>query len=160
MYQPCTSCGQPYPYRTVSTDGGPYRYVAPQTINEYVGRNIQTSIQGQRVIANVLRFDPRTGMVQLIVFTPYGQQFWEVHYSDLVGISPYFGPLPGTGGGHTPGPGGYPGGGYPGGGYPGGRYPGGGYPGGGFPGRGYPGGGYPPGSGYGGSYGSSGGSST
>ena len=94
-------------------DGQPIlQYVAPQTVSAYVGQTVMTSIPGYgRVRAFILSFNPNTGMAQLLIATPYGgQQYLEVHYSDMVGISPV---IAGGGGGGGAGVG--PGGGFGGG---------------------------------------------
>ncbi len=109
-----------------SSDRQPMQIVAPATIQSYIGRNITTFIPGYgRVRAYVINYNPATGMVDLLIFTPYGQQYTQVSSFDMVGIAPDFG-------------GGFPGGAFPGGAFPGGAFPGGGQggPGGGLGGPG------------------------
>lgn len=72
-------------------------YLPPSVIERYVNQWITTSIQGYgRVVAYVLSFDRRNGMVSLLIYPApaYQPQFIQVHHSDLVGISPYTGPIP------------------------------------------------------------------
>ena len=99
----CFNC--PY-YRQVPP--GSMQYLPPQTIEQYVGKTVDTYIQGYgRVRAYILAYNKQTGMVQLIIVTPWGgQQYFEVYHGDMTGITPV---IPGTGGGPG-GPGG-PGGG-------------------------------------------------
>lgn len=100
-------------------------YLPPSVINNYVGQWITTSIPtfGQ-VIAFVTDFNRRTGMVSMFIYQApyYRPQFIQVHNSDLIGIAPYYGPVPprpqpnpwhpgGGGGGHHGG-GGWHGGGH------------------------------------------------
>ncbi|MDQ0207877.1 hypothetical protein [Alkalicoccobacillus murimartini] len=82
----------------------------PVVVNQYLHQWVTTTIPGYgRVIAYVADFNQNTGMVSLLVYQPpyYNQQFVQVHNTDLVGISPYFGPTPprpGHGGGGGQGP--------------------------------------------------------
>ncbi len=72
-------------------------FLPPSVIEQYMNQWIVTSIQGYgRVIAYVLDFNRRNGMVSLLIFPEpfYQQQFIQVHNSDLVGIAPYTGPIP------------------------------------------------------------------
>lgn len=72
-------------------------FLPPSVIERYMNQWIVTSIQGYgRVIAYVLDFNPRNGMVSLLIYPEpfYQQQFIQVHNSDLVGIAPYTGPIP------------------------------------------------------------------
>lgn len=125
-------------------------YLPPSVIERYLNQWITTSIPGYgQVIAYVLDYNPRNGMVSLLIYQEpyYQQQFIQVHNSDLVGIAPYMGPIPPRPRPRPPRPpwqgpgqsGGYPGqqpwqpGGYPGqqpwqpGGYPGQQQSGGGF---------------------------------
>ena len=107
----------------------------PVVVNQYLHQWVTTTIPGYgRVIAYVADFNQNTGMVTLLVYQPpfYNQQYVQVHNTDLVGISPYFGPTPPRpghgGGGQGPwNPGGGQGGGQgpwnPGGGQGGGQGP-------------------------------------
>ncbi|WP_209125539.1 hypothetical protein [Alkalihalobacillus sp. BA299] len=73
------------------------QYIPPTVIDRYVNQWITTSIPNYgQVIAYVLDYNPRTGMVSMFIYQPprYRQQYIQVHYSDMVGISPYFGPTP------------------------------------------------------------------
>jgi hypothetical protein len=75
------------------------QFVAPSAITPYIGRWITTSVPtyGQ-IIAYVSQFNQATGMVDLWVYRR-GQaqpQFMQFHYSDLIGIGPYYGPIPPT----------------------------------------------------------------
>lgn len=75
----------------------PLGYIPPNVIQQYMHQWITTSIQGYgHVIAYVADYNSSTGMVSLIIYpTPsYEPQYIQVHYSDLVGVSPYFGPTP------------------------------------------------------------------
>lgn len=83
----------------------------PVVVEQYLHQWIYTTIPGYgRVIAYVADFNRNTGMVSLLVYQApfYQQQFVQVHNTDLVGVSPYFGPTPprpgqgGGGGGHWP----------------------------------------------------------
>ncbi|MEK4565645.1 hypothetical protein MKX54_13335 [Alkalihalobacillus sp. FSL R5-0424] len=80
-------------------------FLPPVVIEQYLNQWVTTTIPGYgRVIAYVADFNRNTGMVSLLVYQPpfYNQQFVQVHNSDLVSISPYFGPTPprpGQGGG-------------------------------------------------------------
>ncbi|WP_100399627.1 hypothetical protein [Bacillus sp. FJAT-44742] len=71
--------------------------IPPQVISRYVNQWITTSIPGYgEVVAYVLEYNPRTGMVSLFMYregrvTP---QYIQVHFSDLIGIAPYYGPIP------------------------------------------------------------------
>ncbi|MFK3937262.1 hypothetical protein ACI2JA_07085 [Alkalihalobacillus sp. NPDC078783] len=77
----------------------------PVVVEQYLNQWVTTTIPGYgRVIAYVADFNRNTGMVSLLVYQPpfYNQQFVQVHNTDLVSISPYFGPTPprpGQGGG-------------------------------------------------------------
>lgn len=98
-------------------------YLPPVVIQQYMNQWIQTTIPGYgRVVAYVLDFNERTGMVSLFIYVPPRNrgQYIQVHYSDLIGIAPYFGPIPPRprprppfGGGPGPGPGGGGGGFFP-----------------------------------------------
>ncbi|HEY5561032.1 MAG TPA: hypothetical protein VIK72_04605, partial [Clostridiaceae bacterium] len=128
------------------------RYISPATLSSYVGSNITCYIEGYGVVnAYVVSFNPYTGIANLAILTPYGNQYIQVPNTAISNILPYSGlAYPGgyynggyyDGGYHGDGNhgGGYHGGGKPGGGYPGGGYPGGGKTGGGKPGGGTPGG--------------------
>lgn len=73
------------------------QFIPPSVIERYVNQWIETSIQGYgRVVAYVLDYNPRNGMVSLLIYPrpDYQQQYIQVHHSDLVGISPYTGPTP------------------------------------------------------------------
>ncbi|WP_185971016.1 hypothetical protein [Alkalicoccobacillus porphyridii] len=85
----------------------------PVVVEQYLHQWIYTTIPGYgRVIAYVADFNRNTGMVSLLVYQApfYNQQFVQVHNTDLVGVSPYFGPTPprpghgGGGGGGGQGP--------------------------------------------------------
>ncbi|SDH72247.1 hypothetical protein SAMN05192534_11027 [Alteribacillus persepolensis] len=93
---------------------GPYRqqepsvqYIPPVVIEGYVNQWIQTFIPGYgRVIAYVLDYNRRTGMVSMFIYQPpfYRRQYVQVYHGDLVGVSPYFGPTPPRPGGQPPRP--------------------------------------------------------
>ncbi len=72
-------------------------YLPPSVISDYVNQWITTSIPtyGQ-VVAYVTSFNRQNGMVSMFIYTPpyYQPQFIQVHHSDLIGISPYYGPIP------------------------------------------------------------------
>jgi hypothetical protein len=103
------------------------QFLPPVVISQYVNQWITTSIPNYgEVTAYVTDFNRRTGMVSMFIYrAPYYQpQFIQVHNSDLVGIAPYYGPIPPRPGRPPrpprpprPRPPYYP---YPGGGYPGG----------------------------------------
>ncbi|WP_240374889.1 hypothetical protein [Bacillus piscicola] len=83
------------------------QYIPPVVIERYLNQWIETSIQGYgRVIAYVLDYNARTGMVSLFMYAPpyYQQQYIQVHHSDLVGIQPYLGDVPPRPGGRPPRP--------------------------------------------------------
>ncbi|SFE74462.1 hypothetical protein [Alteribacillus iranensis] len=83
------------------------QYIPPTVIERYVNQWIRTSIPGYgQVIAYVLDYNNRTGMVSMFMYAPprYRRQYIQVHYSDLVGIQPYFGPTPPRPGGGQPQP--------------------------------------------------------
>ncbi|WP_062046664.1 hypothetical protein [Bacillus sp. JCM 19034] len=73
------------------------QYLPPTVISRYINRWITTSIPtyGQ-VVAYVINYNNRTGMVSLFMYAPprYVSQYIQVHHSDLIGISPYYGPIP------------------------------------------------------------------
>ena len=75
------------------------QFVPPSAITPYIGRWITTSIPtyGQ-VTAYVIQFHQANGMVDLWVYRPgvAQPQFMQFHYSDLIGIGPYYGPIPPT----------------------------------------------------------------
>jgi len=76
-------------YNRYYRPNGAQQLVAPQTVGAYIGQTIITTIPGYgRVRAFVLNFNKDTGMAQLLVATPGGQQYLEVHYSDMIGIAP------------------------------------------------------------------------
>jgi hypothetical protein len=76
-------------YNRYYRPNGAQQLVAPQTVGAYVGQTIITTIPGYgRVRAFVLGFNDNTGMASLLVATPGGQQYLEVHYSDMIGIAP------------------------------------------------------------------------
>ncbi|MBU8906840.1 hypothetical protein [Desertibacillus haloalkaliphilus] len=73
------------------------QFLPPTVIERYMNQWITTTIPGYgQVVAYVLDYNHRTGMVSLFIYPrpSYQQQFIQVHHSDLVGISPYFGPTP------------------------------------------------------------------
>ncbi|WP_078555133.1 hypothetical protein [Bacillus alkalicellulosilyticus] len=73
------------------------QFIPPTVISRYVNQWITTSIANYgQVVAYVLDYNDRTGMVSMFIYAPprYRQQYIQVHHSDLVGISPYFGPTP------------------------------------------------------------------
>ncbi|OLS39463.1 hypothetical protein BTR22_00915 [Alkalihalophilus pseudofirmus] len=73
------------------------QFLPPSVIDQYVNQWITTSIPGYgQVIAYVTDFNRRNGMVSMFIYqAPYYQpQFIQVHNSDLVGIAPYYGPIP------------------------------------------------------------------
>ena len=75
------------------------QYLPPVVIERYLNQWITTSIPGYgQVVAYVLDYNRQTGMVSLFIYPSprFQQQFIQVHHSDLVGISPYFGPTPPT----------------------------------------------------------------
>ena len=81
------------PYRQQPT----VQFLPPSVIERYVNQWITTSIQGYgRVVAYVLDYNRRNGMVSLLIYPEptYQQQYIQVHHSDLVGIAPYTGPTP------------------------------------------------------------------
>jgi len=64
-------------------DGGyrPYNFVAPDTVKSYIGSNITTYIDGYgNVRAHVISYDDATGMANLILLTPSGQKYIQVHH--------------------------------------------------------------------------------
>ncbi|RXT04914.1 hypothetical protein [Ammoniphilus sp. CFH 90114] len=73
------------------------QFVPPSAITPYIGQWITTSIPtiGQ-VTAYVSNYNRRTGMVDLWVYRPgtTQPQYMQYHYSDLIGIGPYQGPIP------------------------------------------------------------------
>jgi hypothetical protein len=103
----CFNC--PF-YRQPDGSTGTTQFVPLTTIEQYLGRTVETYIQGfGRIRAYILSLNKSTGMVQLIILTPWGgQQYFEVYYQDMIGISPV---IPGAGGGMGGGPsqGGWPG---------------------------------------------------
>ncbi|OLO37177.1 hypothetical protein BTR23_13665 [Alkalihalophilus pseudofirmus] len=83
------------------------QYIPPTVIERYVNQWITTSIPNYgQVVAYVLDYNPRTGMVSMFIYQAprYRQQYIQVHYSDMVGISPYFGPTPPRPQHHQPSP--------------------------------------------------------
>lgn len=73
------------------------QYVPPTVIDQYMNQWITTVIPGYgKVVAYVADYNQHTGMVSLLIYPApsYQQQYIQVHYSDLVGVSPYFGPTP------------------------------------------------------------------
>lgn len=72
-------------------------YLPSSVISDYVNQWIVTSIPtyGQ-VVAYVTDFNRRNGMVSMFIYPAphYQPQFIRVHHSDLIGISPYYGPIP------------------------------------------------------------------
>lgn len=73
------------------------QYLPPVVVERYINQWVTTSIPGYgQVVAYILDYNPRTGMVSMFIYAPpgYRQQFIQVHHSDLIGISPYFGPTP------------------------------------------------------------------
>jgi hypothetical protein len=73
------------------------QFIPPTVISQYVGQWITTSISGYgQVVAYVIDYNRRNGMVSLFMYTrnSYQPQYIQVHHSDLVGISPYYGPIP------------------------------------------------------------------
>ncbi|WP_368503814.1 hypothetical protein AB3N04_16885 [Alkalihalophilus sp. As8PL] len=73
------------------------QFLPPSVISQYVNQWITTAIPGYgQVVAYVTDFNPRNGMVSMFIYqAPYYQpQFIQVHNSDLVGIAPYYGPIP------------------------------------------------------------------
>ncbi|WP_088103484.1 hypothetical protein [Alkalihalobacillus urbisdiaboli] len=73
------------------------QFLPPNVIRQYVGQWITTSIPNYgQVVAYVIDYSRRTGMVSLFMYTSYAYQpqYIQVHHSDLVGISPYYGPIP------------------------------------------------------------------
>ncbi|KHF38840.1 hypothetical protein [Halalkalibacter okhensis] len=105
------------------------QFLPPVVVSQYVNQWVTTSIPNYgEVTAYITDYNRRTGMVSMFIYRPpnYQPQFIQVHHSDLVGIAPYYGPIPPRPGRpprprppYSPG---YPGGGYP---YPGPGYPGG-----------------------------------
>ncbi|GAE37073.1 hypothetical protein [Halalkalibacter akibai] len=73
------------------------QYLPPTVVSQYVGQWITTSIPtyGQ-VTAYITDYNRRTGMVSMFMYRApsYQPQFIQVHHSDLVGIAPYYGPIP------------------------------------------------------------------
>lgn len=104
------------------------QFLPPTVVTQYVNQWVTTSIPNYgEVTAYITDYNRRTGMVSLFIYRApsFQPQFLQVHHSDLVGIAPYYGPIPPRPGRPPrPRPPYYPG--FPGGGY----YPG--YPGGGF----------------------------
>lgn len=90
------------------------KYLPPTVIKNYVHSWITTSIPTYgEVIAYVTGFNERNGMVSMFMYQPpyYTQpQFIQVHHSDMIGVSPYYGPIPPRPmyGGGGPYPGGRP----------------------------------------------------
>ncbi|GAE28928.1 hypothetical protein [Halalkalibacter hemicellulosilyticus] len=78
-------------------EGPSVQYLPPTVISQYVNQWITTSIPtyGQ-VVAYITDFNRRTGMVSMFMYAPprYQPQFIQVHNSDLIGVSPYYGPVP------------------------------------------------------------------
>jgi hypothetical protein len=77
--------------------GPTVQYLPPTVISQYVGQWITTSIPTYgEVTAYVTDYNRRNGMVSMFMYrAPYYQpQFIQVHHSDMVGIAPYYGPIP------------------------------------------------------------------
>lgn len=73
------------------------QFVPPSAIAPYVGQWIRTTIPNVgTVVAYVINYNPNNGMVDLWVYRPGSTQreFMQYHYSDLIGIGPYYGPIP------------------------------------------------------------------
>ncbi|WP_100373480.1 hypothetical protein [Bacillus sp. FJAT-45037] len=73
------------------------QFIPPTVISQYVNQWITTAIPGYgQVVAYVTDFNRRTGMVSMFIYqAPYYQpQFLQVYNGDLVGIAPYYGPIP------------------------------------------------------------------
>ncbi|MCM3761887.1 hypothetical protein M3212_14015 [Alkalihalobacillus oceani] len=120
----------PYPQQQMRQQPS-VQFLPPSVVGNYVNQWITTSISGYgQVVAYITDFNRHNGMVSMFMYQPpyYQPQFLQVSNVDLVGIAPYYGPIP-------PRPGRPPGGGgwHPGGGQGGGWHPGGGQGGGFWP---------------------------
>lgn len=73
------------------------QYVPPIAIGPYVGQWINTSVPSiGPVVAYVISYNPSSGMVDMWIYRPGStkREYMQFHYSDLVGIGPYYGPIP------------------------------------------------------------------
>lgn len=82
----------------------PY-YLSPSDPQPYVGQWIHATIPRiGPVIAYIANYNPNTGVADLWFYRP-GQSLREgmqYQYSDLIGVTPYYGPIPPYYGGPTP----------------------------------------------------------
>lgn len=72
-------------------------YVPPGGITPYVGQWVHTSISSiGPVVAYIISSHPRSGMVDMWFYRPGGnnREYGQFHYSQLLGTSPYYGPIP------------------------------------------------------------------
>ena len=73
------------------------QFVPPSAIAPYVGQWVSTTIpRVGSVVAFIISYNTTNGMVDLWVYRPGSnrREFMQYHYSDLVGIGPYYGPIP------------------------------------------------------------------
>ncbi|ARK31445.1 hypothetical protein [Halalkalibacter krulwichiae] len=73
------------------------QFLPPTVVSQYVGQWVTTSIPTYgEVTAYITDFNRRTGMVSMFIYRApsYQPQFIQVHNSDLIGIAPYYGPIP------------------------------------------------------------------
>lgn len=81
------------------------QYVPPSGIAPYVGQWVSTTIpRVGSVVAYIISYNPTNGMVDLWLYRPGSnrREFMQYHYSDLIGIGPYYGPIPPYQGTPTP----------------------------------------------------------
>ncbi|WP_332633032.1 hypothetical protein [Halalkalibacter flavus] len=73
------------------------QFLPPVVVSQYVNQWVTTSIPNYgEVTAYITDYNRRTGMVSMFMYRAprYQPQFIQVHHSDLVGIAPYYGPIP------------------------------------------------------------------
>lgn len=81
------------------------QFVPPSAIAPYVGQWVSTTIPRMGpVVAYIISYNPANGMVDLWLYRPGSsrREFMQYHYSDLIGIGPYLGPIPPYQGTPTP----------------------------------------------------------
>ncbi|WP_227936859.1 hypothetical protein [Alkalihalobacillus deserti] len=77
--------------------GPSVQFLPPTVVAQYVGQWVTTSIPNYgEVTAYITDYNRRNGMVSMFMYRApsYQPQFIQVHHSDLVGIAPYYGPIP------------------------------------------------------------------